>query len=283
MGYGPLVRASAGLTAQWCYAGEPGSFSDAMTVYPDHVAARIGITGVLALLIRRLRTGRGGVASVSQTEVMLSHMATQIAERALSKAGASFTSEPSHDAPWGLFPCDGKDEWCVVTVRDDRDWRALCVAIDRLDLAADPALATAQGRAADRQRIDTALEAWLGARVSLEAMEHLQAAGVPAGAMLRVSELPEFEYFRHREFFRLLHQAHLDEPVVVDFAPVRSERLADPPLGSAPAMGEQTIEIVKELLGLSDDEIQCLIDSKVLETAELTEKTAIRKAPKVMA
>ena len=100
MGYGPLVRASAGLTNQWRYAGEPDGFSDAMTVYPDHVAARIGIAGVLALLIRRWRTGRGGTVSVSQTEVMLSHMAAEIAGPACR--GASARRSARRLPPW---PC----------------------------------------------------------------------------------------------------------------------------------------------------------------------------------
>ena len=26
------------------------------------------------------------------------------------------------DAPWGVYPCAGDDEWCVVTVRDDGEW-----------------------------------------------------------------------------------------------------------------------------------------------------------------
>jgi len=83
LGYGPLVRASSGLSAQWRYPDDPASFSDASTVYPDHVAARIGVIGALALLIRRLRTGRGGRVSVAQMEVILQQMATDIAARCI--------------------------------------------------------------------------------------------------------------------------------------------------------------------------------------------------------
>ena len=79
MGYGPLVRANAGLSGMWRYPDDPDSFSDALTIYPDHVGARVGAAGALALLIRRLRTGRGGTASVSQTEVMHAHLAAEIA------------------------------------------------------------------------------------------------------------------------------------------------------------------------------------------------------------
>ena len=39
MGYGPLVRASTGVTWLWTSPdAEPGSFYDATTIFPDHVA-----------------------------------------------------------------------------------------------------------------------------------------------------------------------------------------------------------------------------------------------------
>ena len=41
MGYGPLVRATTGLTALWGYPGQSDGFSDATTIYPDHTSARI--------------------------------------------------------------------------------------------------------------------------------------------------------------------------------------------------------------------------------------------------
>lgn len=46
---------------------------------------------------------------------------------------------------------------------------------------------------------------------------------------------------------------------------IHSDRVADPPLGQAPLLGEQTREIAAELLGLSDAEIDELIERGVLE------------------
>ncbi|MGI4940734.1 MAG: CaiB/BaiF CoA transferase family protein [Janthinobacterium lividum] len=263
LGYGPLVRASAGLTAQWSYPGEPETFSDAITVYPDHVAGRIGCIGVLALLIRRRRTGAGGSVSISQAEVMLSHMAPQIAAATLRAEGVATSGGP--DAPWGVFPCIGDDEWCVVTVRDDADWHALCAVIDRRDLSEDPVLADAAGRADARQRIDAALLEWLATRLPVDAMETLQAAGVPAGAMLRVIELPTFPYYAERGLFQAVTHPHLANPLMLETAPVHAGRLLDPEQRPAPLMGEQTDEILRLRLGLSHDEIERLAVIKVIE------------------
>ncbi len=265
MGYGPLVRASAGLTAHWRYPDAEDSFSDTMTVYPDHVAARVGVIGVLALLIRRLAQNRGGVVSQSQAEVMLSHQGAEIAELCLTQAGRKLEGGPVRDAPYGVYPSLGDDDWCVVCVRDSNDWRALCDVMDRADLKSDPALATAVGRAAQRGRLDCAVSDWLATRAAHEAMVILQDGGVPAAKMLRVSELPDFPYYQARGLFGCLVQPQVDFPITVDLAPVHTEHLAKPPLTPAPAFGEHTRQIAHDQLGLSPERIDALIAAKVLE------------------
>ncbi|MET0136790.1 MAG: CoA transferase [Sphingobium sp.] len=246
LGYGPLVRASAGLTELWRYANDPDSYSDSITVYPDHVAGRIGAIAALALLLRRGREGRGGTASIAQSEVMLSHMAADIAVAALKDRGV-VVDPGAVRGPWGVFPCAGDDAWCVVTARND---------VDRA------ALAGLLGSDASEET----LRAWLTDRDAEEAMGILQRAGVPAAAMLRVSELPTFAYYRDRGLFRVEHHPLLNDPVTAENAPMRSTRLPDPPDRPAPALGEHTTEIARTILGLDDATIADLVAQGVLET-----------------
>ncbi|WP_329060631.1 CaiB/BaiF CoA-transferase family protein [Amycolatopsis sp. NBC_01480] len=261
LGYGPLVRAAAGCTDQWVFPGEPGSFSDAVTVYPDHVCARVGAFAALALLVRRERTGRGGSVSVAQSEVMLSHFAAKIAagERA---------DRPEHDGPWGLFPAAGDDDWVAVTVRDSADWSALCSVIERPDLLADPSLADAAGRDAQRARVDEAVAGWTAQHSPADAMSALQAAGVPAGAMLRGIDLADWEYYRARRSFRHEQHPRSAEPYVLEDVQIHAEGIADPPLRPAPLLGEQTYVIAQELLGLDAAEVADLVERGVLETVD---------------
>jgi len=229
------------------------------------VAARIGALTALTLLLRRERTGTGGAVSVAQSEVMLSHLAGEIAAEVLQRQGHARSDEPVHDAPWGLFPAEGEDKWVAVTVRDTTDWQALCGVIGRADLAADDALNTPAGRDADRARIDEAVRAWTSARTATAAMELLQKAGVPAGAVLHAGEVPNFGYYTERRAFREELHPHAAEPFMMENVQIHSDRVADPPLGQAPLLGEQTREIAAELLGLSDAEIDELIERGVLE------------------
>ena len=261
MGYGPLVRATTGLAERWRYPGDADSYSDSITVYPDHTAARYGVIGALALLIRRLRSGRGGSASVAQAEIMLGHMAADIGRLEAGLAPAA------PDAPWGVFPCRGEDEWCAITVRNDADWLALCHAIDRPDLAAQAALADRAGRCAQAARIERELAAWTGGREPREVMATLQNAGVPAGAMLRVTELPEFPHFARRRFFRSENHPLLPQPFLAENAPVRCADFPDPPIAPAPVPGQHSREVAAQWLGLAPAEIERLLAAGVLEVA----------------
>ncbi|BBY18726.1 CaiB/BaiF CoA-transferase family protein [Mycolicibacterium litorale] len=267
LGYGPLVRAAAGFTKQWVYPSDPDEFCDTVTVYPDHVSARIGVVAALSLLVRRERTGQGGAASIAQSEVMLSHLAAEIAGEALARDGHERSDAAAYDAPWGLFRADGEDAWLAVTVRDDDDWRALCGVLERPDLAGDPELATKAGRDRYRTRIDQAVSEWTCRRSPADGMILLQAAGVPAGAVMQAADLPQWEYYAQRRAFREELHPHGKEPYVLENAQLHSERIADPPLGQAPLLGEQTVEIATTLLGLDDAAVAGLLERGVLQTA----------------
>jgi crotonobetainyl-CoA:carnitine CoA-transferase CaiB-like acyl-CoA transferase len=267
LGYGPLVRAASGFTVQWVYPGEPDTFSDAATVYPDHVCARIGAYAVLAMLIRRERTGSGGSVSLAQSEVMLSHMSAKIAAEQLAKQGHDVRGLDEPDAPWGLFPAAGNDNWVAVTVRGDDDWHRLCSVLDRTDLKHDPRFGSAELRKANRSLVDAAVSAWTTGRSANEAMESLQRAGVPAGTMLRAIELPDWGYFQERHDFREEWHTDMNEPSFYENRQIGSNRIPDPPFIQAPHLGEQTYEIAKDLLGLDQNEVDALIARGVLEVA----------------
>jgi crotonobetainyl-CoA:carnitine CoA-transferase CaiB-like acyl-CoA transferase len=81
MGYGPLVRATAGVTRLWTSVdiaedSRRHPFYDATTVFPDHVVARITAIGALAALIGRDRTGTGSRVHVSQAEAVINQLDT---------------------------------------------------------------------------------------------------------------------------------------------------------------------------------------------------------------
>jgi crotonobetainyl-CoA:carnitine CoA-transferase CaiB-like acyl-CoA transferase len=266
MGYGPLVRAATGLTELWSYPDREESFSDAVTIFPDNFVARIVAVGALSLLIRRERTGRGGTVSVSQAESILMAFAPQFLRESLRPGTfrAAGNADEFH-APHGVYPCLGDDEWCVVTVRDDREWLALCTAIGRPELASQPGFASAPGRVTHRREIDAVVTAWTRQHPPREVMSLLQTVGVPAGMMLRVADLDADPHLVARDFARQLDQPGLPAPIATENALCRARHLPDPDIRPAPFMGQHTYQIAAGLLGLPDAQIRSLLASGVLE------------------
>ncbi|HET6536847.1 MAG TPA: CoA transferase [Sphingopyxis sp.] len=231
MGYGPLVRAASGLTEMWRYPDDPESFSDAVTVYPDHVAGRVSAMGTVALLIQRLRTGLGGTASVSQAEVMLSHFADLLDD---DKAEA-----PETDTR--IIAALGDDEWCVVSISAEEE----------------PLLSALLG--------DQSLEQWIAARSPMDAATALQAQGIAAAPMLRIAELPDFLYCRERGSFRVDPHPYLPEPVTSEKSAAKYRNMAPPAITPAPLSGEHTLEIMEDWLNQSSTDVQSLLEAAVLQ------------------
>jgi crotonobetainyl-CoA:carnitine CoA-transferase CaiB-like acyl-CoA transferase len=267
MGYGPLVRATTGLTALWSYPGQSDGFSDATTIYPDHTSARIGAVGALAKLIARASGQPGGTVSVAQAEVMLNQFGAEFAAESLAPGSMiAQVNAGLRDVPYGVYPCAGEDQWCAITIRSETDWERLCAVIGAPDLAAAPALRTAAGRVASRAGIEGRLTAWTTQHDPQLVMRRMQDAGIPAGAMRRDSELRGDAQLRTRRFFTVMLQPELGELPAVTAAAL-FQHGAGPHLRPSPAQGEHTEEIARELLGLPESRVRQLIADGVLEPA----------------
>lgn len=265
MGYGPLVRCVSGLTSLWRYPEDDGGFSDSTTIHPDHYAARITAITALAALIGRRRSGRGAEIATSQAEAILMQIGDLLVEESLRPGAVQAGGNAGrHAAPWGVYPCAGDDEWCVVTVRDDDDWRRLRSAVGDPEWAQGEDLATTTGRLARRAEIDGHLTAWTRQRRPREVTAALQAAGVPAGFMQRAAEYEDDPQLQARDFLRTFEQPGL-EPMAIEHAPFRSELIAAPDNTPAPEPGEHTREICTALLGMDPDDVDRLLASGVLE------------------
>lgn len=165
-------------------------------------------------------------------------------------------------APWGVYPCAGEDQWCVVTVRDDTDWRRLCAA---LNLPFDERFATTQQRLEQREAVEELVRDWTASRSPQEVAETLQAAGVPAGPMLRPADLASDAHLAARRFWTTLLQPGVLDPLPAEARPFRSAHLPDLPPRPAPFHGEHTRELCRRILAMSDAEVDVLLKDGVLE------------------
>ena len=262
-----LVRASAGLSGMWRYPDREGSFSDAITVYPDHLAPRYNAAAIAALLVRRERTGRGGRVSTAQVDAIFAAMADRLALESLEPGSVTAEGDPPADAPAGLFACAGDDEWLVIDGAGDERFRALATVIDRPEWLSDAALATTAGRLGRAAELRAAVSEWATAQDAVQAEAALQAAGVPAGHMVRVEGLLGDEHLQSRPFFGELHHPHLGVPLPTLLGEAAFEHLPDVELHPAPVQAEHTYEVLEEYLGLDAAAVEKLVADGVAEVS----------------
>src|SRR5207248_491843 len=97
---------------------------------------------------------------------------------------------------------------------------------------------------------------WCRERTKIEAMETLQRAGVPAGAILDTQELSEDPNLRQRGMFATIEHPMRGAMTVPAF-PVKLSA-SHVPVRRSPLLGEHTEQVLSEWLGLSADEIRAL-------------------------
>lgn len=170
--YDMLVQCEAGLVS---VTGTPEQPVKAGIPAADIVAAMYAFSGVLAALVRRGTTGRGGPVEVSMLEALaewmghplhhVMHGGTPPARTGLAHAVI---------APYDACPtADGGR--VLLSVQNDREWRRLAQQVlGQPELADDPAYATNPARDANRARTDALVAKALGALGADEAVTALE-------------------------------------------------------------------------------------------------------------
>lgn len=172
-------------------------------------------------------------------------------------------------APQGLYLAadrdgDGRrDRWVAISVTDDAQWLALRRALGDPAWAADPALATGEGRRHAHDAIDARLDEWCAGRSSAEAVRVLVDHGVPAAVALLPHEAAEVDQLRARGFFETVQHPLLGD-VVLSGYPVRSARFGPWSQAPAPMLGQHNHEVLVEVAGCSEDEVVALEEAGVV-------------------
>jgi formyl-CoA transferase len=165
------------------------------------------VYGILGAYAHRLRTGEGQRLETSLYEAALALSVWETTEYWSSgKVPQRLGSANRMSAPYqALRTADG---YLTVGANNQRLWQRLCVAIDRPALFDDERFATNTDRMDNRAELVLELEDALAARTTEEWVDHILAAGVPAGPILDYGQVLSDPHVAAREMVQTL-----DHPV----------------------------------------------------------------------
>ena len=262
-GYGPNTQVSGGMTHLWDYPDVERP-SGSQAIFPDHWAGRMGALVAVATVLGRRRgvMEAGCHAEVCQVEQVVGVMGDLLARESL-QAGSVKPQGNRRDqgAPWGLFACEGEDQWVAVCCRTDDEWAALAGLVG-LD---DPTLATLAARRGREDDVEAAVSAWTRTLSKHAVTDACLAAGVPAGPMLTSSQQLQDPHLAARGYLVEIDQPPIGAMTIEGPAFVATG-MSDADIRPAPGLGEHTREIVAEL-GLDTAAIEGLITRGILEIA----------------
>ena len=225
------------------------------TAYTDTIAPRFLAVTIMAALDHRRRTGEGQLIDASQLEMGLHFLAPQLIDHRVS--GRSVTRNGNRSdvmAPHGAFPCQGEDQWCAIAVENDRQWAGLRRAMGEPDWAKDQRFDNAAGRLEHQDEIESKLSEWTQTKPPKAVMDSVLSEGVPAGVVQRSSDLQQDPQLAHRRFFRNLdHQEMGNIPYTGH--QFRISGYDSGPRFAAPVLGQHNEEVLREVLGMTEDEV----------------------------
>ena len=258
--YDPVVQALSGFAD---IQADPVSRRPKMirTLIADKTTAVYASQAVLAALLARERSGKGQHVEVAMLDTMVTYIWPE-AMAPFSKIGVEDMDAAStlHDM---IFPT--ADGYITLGAVSDKEWFALCHAIQCPHLIDDPRFQTAGLRNKNRQERMEEIEAALGPFRTAEIIATLEAADVPCAPVLSRWEMLSDPQVQAND---IVHK--IDQP---GLGPIRQARAAakfsatpNAPVPTAPGLGEHTVKVL-ESLGYGMDEITTFINTGVAAQA----------------
>jgi formyl-CoA transferase len=229
----------------------------------DTLTATYATVGALAALHHRDRTGEGQVIDASIYESVLNVMEATIPEYTVSnyireRSGATLPGV----APSNVYDC--KDGIFLIAANQDTVFKRLTEAMGQPELATDERFNSHKARGANMQELDEIINAWTRTMTMDQIDALMQEAGVPAGRIYRAPEMLEDPHFAAR-------QSIVDTPTddwpnlkMQNIFPKMSKTQGEIRWTGNTTLGAHNAEVYKEILGLSDEQLEDLESRSII-------------------
>jgi crotonobetainyl-CoA:carnitine CoA-transferase CaiB-like acyl-CoA transferase len=231
----------------------------------DLMGAVFAVTGIVAALYERERTGRGKLVKAGLFENNAFLVAQHMARYAIS--GDVPQPMPVREPGWGIYDAfaTADRESVFVAVVTDTQWHAFCDAFGLAELRALGELATNRLRVEARDWLLPRIATAFARRTRTEICDLCEGAGIGFAPIRRPDELygdPHLSRPEARVDVTLADGTATWLPALpIELDERRLRGRLDPP-----RLGEHTMEVAREL-GYSEEEIAGLVDAEVLSAA----------------
>jgi crotonobetainyl-CoA:carnitine CoA-transferase CaiB-like acyl-CoA transferase len=224
--------------------------------------------GILGALYQRHTTGKGRLLQIAMQDAQLQYTRGAFVQHARSGQPAMRNgAKPLAGgmAPSGIYPCKpgGPNDYVYVFTShaNPEHWRRLLTVMGQEALIEDPRFATREARSQHEAEIDQMISDWTCRHDKHEAMRLIGAAGVPAGAVLDTGDLLAEPTFAERGIIQTMR--HPNGEFRMPAFPLRFDG-APAPVKPSPLLGEHTVQVFADWLGMNAADIDGLRSDGVI-------------------
>jgi glutaryl-CoA transferase len=252
-GYDFLAQAMGGIMSlQGEPEGEPMKGAVAMA---DLMAGMYSAVAILAALHHRDRTGEGQLIDMALLDTQIAWLGNQ-AQAYLTSGEIPPRLGNAHLSvvPYQVFAT--ADGHIVLAVGNDGQFRKFCDFAGVPELAQDPRFATNQARVSHRAVVVPRLAGIIRNRPSAHWIDGLERAGVPVSPINSLDQVFADPQVKARQM--VMQMSHPAAPAPIDLLanPIKYSATPVAYRRAPPMLGQHTDEILRELLGLSELEIE---------------------------
>ena len=239
--YDLLVQAESGVVSLTGSADAPAKVGISIA---DIGSGLYAYSSILAALLQRERTGRGGRIDISMLECLVEWVmpplySWQGTGRIPERAGLRHNMV----VPYGAYNCaDGPVNFAI---QNEREWGRFCELVLQMPaLAADPRFTGNGRRLENRAELESIIEREFCRWNSAEVLSRLEAAQIASGAVNDVAAVAQ-----HPQLAARARWSQVDSPVgpIPALVPPHNLHNAQPCMGAVPRLGQHTEEILREL------------------------------------
>lgn len=220
---------------------------------------------ITTALYEREHTGVGRVVEASMFESVYPSLMSSLGLYFGSGGAVPTRTGNRHaglaEAPYNVYPA--ADGHVAIIGVSEQHWVSLATLIGREDLIEAAGWATRRERVERMDEVDALVSQYTSQYPRDELLARLRGARVPCAPVRDLGEVVHDEHLHARGMLQDIEHPDLG-PLTVPHSPLRYEGTDPIELTPSPRLGEHNAEILREWLGLDDDEIDELTRSEVI-------------------